>query len=58
MLTFSVIMVEQLRVYLAGQANEYENDWKEKFKQMSDFDFYDWEFDSDQASADTFSLMI
>ncbi len=43
------------RVYLAGQANEYENNWKEEFKSLlTDFDFYDWEFDSDQSSPDTF----
>jgi len=42
------------KVYLAGQSNEYENNWKEDFKKIPDFDFYDWEFDSDQTSPDTF----
>ncbi len=42
------------KVYLAGQPNEYENNWKEFFKKVPDFDFYDWEFDSDQTSSDTF----
>lgn len=42
------------KVYLAGQPNEYENNWKETFKKVSGFDFYDWEFDSDQTSPDTF----
>ena len=46
--------MEKLKVYLAGQANEYENDWKEDFKKLDDFDFHDWEFDSDQTSPDTF----
>jgi len=43
-----------MKVYLAGQSNEYENDWKEIFKKIAGFDFYDWEFDSDQASPDTY----
>jgi len=43
-----------LKVYLAGQSNEYESDWKEKFKKIKGFDFYDWEFDSNQTSPDTF----
>lgn len=42
------------KVYLAGQANEYENDWKEKFKKLKGFEFYDWEFQSDQTSPDTY----
>lgn len=42
------------KVYLAGQPNEYENNWKEEFKKLPGFDFYDWEFDSDQTSPDTF----
>jgi nucleoside 2-deoxyribosyltransferase len=42
------------KVYLAGQPNEYENNWKEEFKKLDGFDFYDWEFDSDQTSSDTF----
>lgn len=42
------------KVYLAGQANEYENNWKEEFKKIDGFEFYDWEFQSDQTSPDTF----
>lgn len=42
------------KVYLAGQPNEYEDNWKEVFKNISDFEFYDYEFDSDQTSPDTF----
>lgn len=42
------------KVYLAGQPNEYENNWKEVFKKISGFQFHDWEFDSDQTSPDTF----
>jgi hypothetical protein len=42
------------KVYLAGQPNQYESDWKEVFKKIPDFDFYDWEFDSDQTSPETF----
>lgn len=41
-------------VYLAGQPNEYGNNWKEEFKKLDGFDFYDWEFQSDQSSPDTF----
>lgn len=42
------------KVYLAGQANEYENNWKEDFKKLDGFEFYDWEFHSDQSSPDNF----
>ena len=42
------------KVYLAGQPNEYDDSWKESFKELSEFDFYDWELDSDQISPDTF----
>ena len=42
------------KVYLAGQPNEYENNWKETFKELPGFQFYDWEFHSDQTSPDTF----
>ena len=42
------------KVYLAGQPNEYENNWKEIFNKIPSFEFYDWEFDSDQSSPDTF----
>ena len=46
--------MKKQRVYLAGQSNEYENNWKEKLKKIKGFEFYDWEFDSDQTSPDTF----
>lgn len=46
--------MQKLKVYLAGQSNEYENNWKEEFKKLSDFEFHDWEFDSDQTSPDTY----
>jgi hypothetical protein len=46
--------MSQKKVYLAGQANEYDNSWKEEFKKLKGFSFYDWEFDSDQSSPDTF----
>jgi len=42
------------KVYLAGQPNQYENNWKEDFKRLDGFDFYDYEFDSNQSSPDTF----
>lgn len=42
------------KVYLAGQSNEHDNDWKENFKKIPEFNFYDWEFDSDQTSPDTY----
>jgi len=42
------------KVYLAGQSNEYENNWKEEFKKLKGFEFHDWEFDSDQSSPDTY----
>jgi len=42
------------KVYLAGQPNEYENNWKEVFKKIHGFKFYDWEFDSNQSSPNTF----
>ncbi|MBU0649955.1 hypothetical protein KKG63_02005 [Patescibacteria group bacterium] len=41
-------------VYLAGQPNQYDNDWKEKFKKLRNFNFYDPEIDSDQTSSETF----
>lgn len=46
--------MKKLKVYLGGQPNKYENDWKEKFKKLDGFDFHDWEIDSNQASPDTF----
>jgi hypothetical protein len=46
--------MQKPKVYLAGQPNEYENDWKEEFKKLEGFEFYDWEFDSNQTSPDIF----
>ena len=48
--------MKKIKVYLAGQANEYENNWKEVFKKLEGFEFYDWEFQSDQSSPDLFFL--
>jgi len=45
---------KRIKVYLAGQPNEYEDDWKEKFQDIKECDFYDWESDSDQSSPDKF----
>lgn len=42
------------KVYLAGQWNQYENNWKQDFKKIKEFDFYDPEIDSDQSSPETF----
>ena len=47
-------MFNMKKVYLAGQPNEYENNWKELLKKTTGFNFYDWEFDSNQTSPDTF----
>lgn len=45
---------KKLKVYLAGQSNEHDNNWKEAFKKLKNFDFHDWEIHSDQTSADTY----
>ena len=50
----SLSKMKKPRVYLAGQSNEYENNWKEELKKLNGFEFYDWEFDSDQTSPDTY----
>lgn len=43
------------KVYLAGQGDEYENNWKKEFiKTLPEYDFHDWEIDSSQESPDTF----
>lgn len=44
----------KLKVYLAGQWNEYENNWKEGFKKLDSFEFFDPEVHADQTSADTY----
>jgi nucleoside 2-deoxyribosyltransferase len=43
-----------IKVYLAGQSNEHDSNWKELFKDIKGCDFHDWEFDSDQTSPDTY----
>lgn len=42
------------KVYLAGQPAEYENNWRETFKALKEFDCFDPEIDSDQSSSETF----
>ena len=42
------------KVYLAGQSNEYDHNWRKKFNDLKDFDFYDPNIDSDQSSPETF----
>ncbi|MFA5841367.1 MAG: hypothetical protein WC835_00160 [Candidatus Paceibacterota bacterium] len=44
----------RIKVYLAGQADEYENNWKKKFGDIGVCDFHDWEIHSDQTSPDTY----
>jgi hypothetical protein len=46
--------MKKLKVYLAGQSNEQEKNWKESFKDLDGFEFHDWEFDSNQTSPDTY----
>jgi hypothetical protein len=41
------------KVYLAGQANEYDP-WRNQFKNLKGYDFYDPSTDSDQSSPETF----
>ncbi len=43
-----------INVYLAGQPDEYENNWKQKFQTGSGFVFFDWEIHADQSSAEMF----
>ena len=43
-----------IKVYLAGQPNEYENNWKKEFSDVEGCEFFDWEIHSDQTSPDTF----
>lgn len=42
------------KVYLAGNPNQYANNWKHRFQNISGFEFYDPEIHSDQSSPDTF----
>jgi hypothetical protein len=46
--------MKKVKVYLAGQSNEHDNNWKESFKNLEGFEFHDWEIHSDQSSPDTF----
>jgi hypothetical protein len=41
-------------VYLAGQSNQHDDNWKKIFYDIKECDFYDWEIHSDQTSPDTF----
>lgn len=47
-------MKEKTKVYLAGQSNEYDNNWKDTFSDIESCDFHDWEVHSDQTSPDTY----
>lgn len=42
------------KVYLAGQSNEHDSNWKEIFKDIPGCDYHDWEIHSDQTSPDTY----
>ncbi len=42
------------KIYLAGQPNQYANNWKQNFSNNGNFEFYDPEIHSDQSSPDTF----
>ncbi len=42
------------KIYLAGQPNEYDNNWKDEFTKIQGFSFYDPEINSDQTSSETF----
>jgi hypothetical protein len=44
----------KIRVYLGGMSNHHDNNWKKLFQGMAGCEFYDWEIDSDQTSADTY----
>lgn len=41
------------KVYLAGQPNQYDP-WRDKFKKLAGFEFYDPDIESDQSSPETF----
>ena len=47
-------MSSNIKVYLAGQSNEHDQNWKELFKLVEGCEFHDWEVDSDQSSPDTY----
>lgn len=46
-------MAKKLKVYLAGQPNQYDS-WRSDFKKLKGFEFYDPDIDSDQSSSETF----
>ncbi len=46
--------MEKIQIYLAGQSNEHDNNYKDIFQNTEDLNFYDWEIHSDQSSPDTF----
>lgn len=45
--------MKKYKVYLAGQPNKYDS-WRNVFKDLKEFEFYDPDTDSDQSSPDTF----
>lgn len=46
--------MKKLKVYLAGQWNEHDSNWKYEFYPLTNFEFHDPERDSNQSSADTY----
>ncbi len=46
--------MKKTKVYLAGQWNEHDNNWKDIFYPLVEFKFHDPERDSNQQSADTY----
>src|SRR5450432_2094234 len=44
----------RVRVYLGGMSNHHDNNWKKLFQGIAGCDFYGWEIDSDQTSADRY----
>lgn len=46
--------IKKLKVYLAGQSNFHDNDWKKLFSGITECIFHDPEVDSNQTSPDTF----
>lgn len=45
---------DNYKIYLAGQSNDHDGNWKKVFSGIKQCDFYDWEIHSDQTSPDTF----
>ena len=46
--------MEKIKVYLAGQSNEHDSNWKDIFNDIESCDFHDWEIHSNQTSPDTY----